>query len=386
MRRREFIKGLGAGGLACLVAGCGDDQGQPQTQRPVVSAEGSTPREIRLAPHGTWGSKKATGVMGIVQEHGYLEEEFAEEGTQITWSPMDGGGIEINEAIANGLVDCSMFGAFPQIIGQARGLRTRILASQGYAYNYLAVRRGLDIDSPAQLRGKVLAVSFGAHTHHTTGLMLAEHGVGLAEVKLLNLSAGDAIAALASGRVDAVLAGPQLFALEEQDLVRIIYFTAGRRTQASAFGGLFVTEDFHQRYPDASRRLLKCYLRAAHWVSLPENRDAYFRFISDNSTIPLRFLERDFQNQDLADRFNPLCDENYVERLRSTVEFAYANGIVRNRIDVDAWVDRGMIRDALQELGIENFWVPWDRHGKPLDGAQAFAGVLPGTEWFRGIS
>lgn len=366
MHRRMFLTGVGLAGLAYLVSGCskGDSVAVAET---LDSSDSTWPAVIRMAPHGVWGSDKATGILGIVQEQRLLEQEFEGTDTQVIWTPMDGGGITINEAIANGQVDCSMYGAFPQIIGQARGLRTRILASQGFAYMYLAVRNGLeDIEHPSQLKGKRISVSFGANTHHATALLLREHGLSLSDVQLVNIAASDAVSALATGRVDAVLTGPQLFALEEKGLARIIFATEGRATQASNFGSLFVTEDFYQRYPEATKKILRSYIRAVHWVSLPENRDAYFKYIVDNSTTPRRFLERDFENSDLGHRFTPLLDENFVERLRDTVEFAYDNRIIRNKIDVDAWLDRDLIDEVLADLGLTGFWTPWDAQGNPL--------------------
>ncbi|PKM30746.1 MAG: hypothetical protein CVV07_05875 [Gammaproteobacteria bacterium HGW-Gammaproteobacteria-11] len=368
MRWRELLQVTCLAGLALLIAGCGKTGTDPTASVPdSIEVDGVTwPSVIRMAPHGIWGSDKATGVFGIVQEQRLLEQAFADIGTQIIWTPMDGGGITINEAVANGQVDFSMYGAFPQIIGQARGLKTRVLASQGFAYMYLAVRKGLEhIEHPSQLKGLRLAVSFGANTHHGTSLLLREHGLSLDDVQLINIAASDAISALATGSVDAVLTGPTLFALEEQGLARIIHATRGRATQASNFGSLFVTEDFYQRYPEATRKVLESYVRAVHWVSLPENREAYFEFIVNNSTTPVRFLERDFEGVDLAERFTPLLDDNFIWRLRDTVEFAYDNRIIRNRIDVDGWVDAELIDEVIDDLGLSGFWTPWDESGKP---------------------
>lgn len=350
MDRRLFLRlGLmaGAGGVfsAC--------EKQDET---LPLLPGALPQRIRLAPHGAWGSSKASGVMGIMQSRRYLEQEFEKDNVRVEWQPMDGGGIGINEAIANGLVDVSSFGAFPQIIGQARGIRTRILASQGFHYSYFAVRSGYPARSPADLKGATLAVGFGAYTHHSTAMLLKEHGIALTDVKLLNMDAKDATAALAAGRIDGYLGGPTLFALEDQGIVRIIYVTRGRQTYASAFGGLFVTEDFARRYPDAVRRIVKSYIRTVHWVSLPENRQAYVDYNASISTTPVAYLQRDLDGRDLKDAFNPVIDAHFVERLRDTVDFCVKNRIIREPIDVDRWVDRSTIAGVLAELGLENYW------------------------------
>lgn len=359
MDRRLFLNTSCAGGLGALgLAGCGKSAADR-------AAAGDTLKVIRVAPHGTWGSNKATGLMGILQSQELLEKEFAPDGIAIDWKPMDGGGIGINEAIANGLLDFSSFGGLPMLIGRARGLKTRILASQGYHYNYFAVRSKLPAKTVADLKGATLGVGFGGYGHLSLALLLKEHGVRLADVKLVNMGGTDAIAALAAGRIDGHLGGPTLFPLEAQGLVRIIETTRGRKTHASGFGALFCTEDFAQRHPDVLRRFVKAYLQAVHWVSLAENREAYFEYNTRNSTTPIEYLRRDFAGRDLKEAFNPLVDEDLVERYREAATFCLANGIIRNPVTVEDWFDRESIRQALAELGLQNYWTAWKADGTP---------------------
>jgi sulfonate transport system substrate-binding protein len=368
VHRRRFLKTSAAlaAGLPLLSA-CGKDEGIARK----VSAETELPKVIRLAPHGAWGSKKANGLMGMLQTLGYLEEEFSKDGVEIVWQPMDGGGIGINEAIANGLVDASSFGVFPQIIGRARGIRTRILASQGYNYAYLAVRSGHPAKTVEELRGASIAVGLGAYTHQTTVQLLKEHGLDIQDVKLVNLDSKEAAAALSTGKIDAQLGGPTLFALEDQGVVRIIYATKGRETHASAFGGLFVTEDFQQRYPVTTQRLLKSYVRAAHWAAQPENREAYFQNVVNSSTTPLKYLERDYEGRDLKEALNPVIDDYFESRLREVAVFCTENKIVREPVEVDSWLDRKTNDAVLAELGLSNFWQRWDPQGKQIVAAAA---------------
>ncbi|MCY1345993.1 putative aliphatic sulfonates-binding protein [compost metagenome] len=372
MRRRSFLRAVGAltasAGAGNWLAGCGpsgpEAGGLAEAAGPL--AEDEYPKLIRMAPHGTWGTLVATGVMGIMQTHGYLEDEFKGDGVRIQWSITDGSGPGVNEAIANGLLDFSSYGGLPNIIGRSRGLRTRILASPGYQYSYVAVRSGFAGDSPKDLRGATIGVAFGTYLHLSTAMLLKEHDIGLDEVRLVNLATSDAAAALAAGRVDACMGGVALFPLEDQGLARIIYMSEGRHTQTSGFGGFIGVEDFTRRYPLATRKVVKAYLRATHWVSLPENREAFFRFSAQHSTVPLEYLRRDFEGQDLSARFNVLLDDYYVERFRQAIDFSLAHGITRSPIDLDAWLDRRTIQDALAELGLSDFWTAWDSQGLAL--------------------
>jgi sulfonate transport system substrate-binding protein len=364
MRRRDFLKTTGllaTGGIGLSLAACGQT---PPAAPPTTTGE--LPTRIRIGAMGTWGSTIANNIWGIVQTQGFAEQEFAADDVKIEWTIIDGGGTAVNEAIANDLLDFSHYGGLPEIIGKARGLPTRILASGGYMYNYLAVRADLPVQTPADLKGRTIGIGVGGYGHLATGILLKEHGVALKDVNQVKMSGTDATAALATGRIDALLGGPTLFPLEAKGLIRIIYVTRGRQTHASGFAGVMVTEPFAERYPVATRRLLKSYIRGAHWVSLPQNREAFFEFSRRNTTTPIEFLRRDFEGQELRERFNPLVDDYFVERYREGVAFTLESGIIRNPVDVQPWIDRQSVAAAIADLGLTGYWTPWDIGGNPL--------------------
>lgn len=367
MQRRHFLKAasaLSVLGSASLITACND---KPRGS-PAAGAGTDLPEAIRILPHGSWGTKIANGFMGIVQVGRFVEKEFEKDAVKIHWEVVDGTGPGVNEAIANGLVDFSSYGGLPQIIGRSRGLNTRILVSSGYANGYFAVRSDFPAKSVAELKGATLASPFGTYIHLSTALLLKEYGVDLKDVKLLNMTGGDAVAALAAGRIDGYFGSASMFPLVDQGIARIIYTSQGRKAHTSGFGGFMVTDEFAQRYPDATKRVVKAYLRAMHWVSLPENREEYFRISAQNSTTPIEHVRRDFAGQELSARFNPLVDDYFVERFREAAVFSRDNGIIRNTINVDGWFDRETIRSALNELGWNNHWTAWDAAGNPFGG------------------
>jgi sulfonate transport system substrate-binding protein len=365
MRRRDFLKTTGllaAGGVGLSLAACGEAPGPAA----AATASSDLPNAIRIGAMGTWGSSIANNIWGVVQTRGYAEEEFAPDGVKIEWTVIDGGGNSVNEAVANGLLDFSQYGGLPEIIGKARGLPTRILASSGYMYSYLAVRSDLPVHTPADLKGRTVGIGLGSYGHLATGILLKEHGIALKDVNQVKMNGTDATAALATGRIDALLGGPTLFPLEAKGLIRIIYVTRGRKTRASGFSGVMATESFADRYPSATRRLLKAYIRGAHWVSLPENRESFMELGARTSTTPIALLRRDFAGQELKERFNPLADDYFVARYRQGIAFSLESGIIRNPIDVDRWIDRHTVLGAIADLGLQGYWTAWDADGNPL--------------------
>ncbi|MCR6630097.1 MAG: hypothetical protein NVV74_08620 [Magnetospirillum sp.] len=47
------------------------------------------------------------------------------------------------------------------------------------------------------------------------------------------------------------------------------------------------------------------------------------------------------------------------------MRFALDNRLIRNSIDLDAWIDPAPLDAALKELGLESFWTPRTADGKP---------------------
>jgi sulfonate transport system substrate-binding protein len=367
MQRRQFLKTAAAGvtgmsAMSALVLSACDRQAAA-TAAPALSSPpqastptGETPKVIRVGAMGFWGTPVAADIMGILQSQKLLEKEFEKDGTRIEWNVMDGAGPAQNEAIASGLIDFGHYGALPNIIGKARGLKTRILASYGYVNSYLAVRTALPVKSPADLKGYRLAADIGHINHLTTAMLLKQFNIDLKDVTLVKLGDTEALAALAAGQVDAYLGGMSLFALEDQGIVRIVYSARGDQSHASNFGGFVAVEQFAGRYPEATRRVLKSYLRATQWIAEPGNREAYFDWVTKNSTTPLRMVQRDFDGQALSTRVNPVISDDYLSRYREGIAFCLKNDLIRSPVDVDHWIDRDANESVIAELGLQQLW------------------------------
>lgn len=115
-------------------------------------------------------------------------------------------GHAMTEAMAAGDLDLTpVMGATSAIVSRAGGRDIKIIGcySQAPAAFGLAVRPGsITLD---QLRGKKIAVPLGTEVHVLLGKILAEQGLNLKDVQLVNLLIPDAIAALQSGQVDGAM-------------------------------------------------------------------------------------------------------------------------------------------------------------------------------------
>src|SRR4030095_6046527 len=109
-------------------------------------ARADAPSVIRIAYPGVGvGNRPVVGGSSAPTMHlrGMLEEEFQKDGIRIEWSFLRGAGPAVNELYANGLVDFSLLGDLPSLIGRAGGLETRVLAATGIRGNsYIFVPSG----------------------------------------------------------------------------------------------------------------------------------------------------------------------------------------------------------------------------------------------------
>lgn len=323
-------------------------------------------KTIRIGAIGAPGSKTATGFMGVLQSQQRLEQAFAKDGVKIQWVVLDGAGPAQNEAIANGLVDFGNYGALPNIVGRARGLKTKVLASYGYSNVYIVARPDAGIAAPKDLKGKTVAVDIGHVPHLSLVRILTENGVDPAQVQLVNMNSPDGVAAVAAGKVDATLGSSALLSLVDQGKGRLIFDSRKAQSEGEYFGAFVVTEDFARRYPEASKRVLEEYLKAVAWASDPANREAYLDLVARNGATPRNILEQDLAGQSVRDKASPLIDDYYVQRFRDAVAFSVQQKLIRKSVDLDGWFARDIQAAALKDLGLEAAWTPRDANGQAV--------------------
>lgn len=314
------------------------------------------PRVIRVSAIGAPGQRIATSYMGVMQVQHLLEQEFAREGVRIQWVVMDGAGPAQNEAIANGLVDFANYGILPNIIGRARGLSTRIIASYGYANTYVIARPDLPIRGPRDLKGRTIGVDVGHVPHLALVRLLTENGLSVGDVRIVAMKAPDALAALAAKRIDATIGPANSLSLVQQGKARVIFTSKGRDTDATNIGAFVVTDAFARQYPLTTVRVMKAYLRATHWASQPANRDRYIAFAARVSRTPLPIAVQDLSGQQIRDTSNPLPTQRYVGRVRGAAAFALQQKLVRQPVQLRGWIDVRFIVAAAKQLGWFGYW------------------------------
>jgi sulfonate transport system substrate-binding protein len=138
-------------------------------------------------------------------------------------------GAPLIEAMKAGAVDFGYVGSSTMTFGLAAGAPIKAInvwRFDGPGSGILVAGNG-PIKSVADLRGKRIAVVRGSPGHLLVIEALEQAGVPLTDVTIINLSAGDAKAALTSGSIDAwAIWDPFLAIGEQQDHDRVIITSA----------------------------------------------------------------------------------------------------------------------------------------------------------------
>jgi sulfonate transport system substrate-binding protein len=320
----------------------------------AIRATDALPEVIRFGGVGYgYGKPYGQHLVAVLHDGRYVEQELRAAGTRAEYHFYDRTGPAINEALAAGQLDFASYGELPQIIGRAAGLPTRIVANGGVSNIYVAVRTGVKAQSIRDLRGLRVTLQRGTILHQALDRLLAEAGLSERDVQLYDLPTADQLAALTSGEVDASVGVASLLTLRDQGLVRVIYSTAGKATPdgLSAFS---VNEEFARKYPAAVHAVVRAYVRAARWTADERNREQVFDIWAKSGT-PRKLIAQDITGPlKLTDI--PVIDGLFVNGFKIGVAFALQNKLIRQSIDVDAWIDRSYLDAALRELRLAAFW------------------------------
>ncbi len=321
----------------------------------VVSHAEDKPKVIRYGFNGNGLGRPFTGgVGGVINDKNLLEKEFAKDGIRIEKTFLASTGPGLNEAFASGLLDIAGFGDFPNIVGRAGGLKTRwILVGVRGDNSRIIVHPESNITSVKQLKGLRIGVAKGTWAQLWFAKILVVNGLTEKDVKVLNLKGSDATAAFVAGSIDAVVGGS--LSLVDQGLAKILYESNKDPQSLRGRDGLLVTEAFAQKYPDIVKRIVKVNIQAAYWLSQPQNTAEYLR-ISGKTGGVYKDAKKDYLTHDLKVKWNPRLDKEAIDHYQAKADFCYANGYIRNKLDVEKWADKSFSEAALKELGLENYW------------------------------
>jgi sulfonate transport system substrate-binding protein len=237
--RRSFV-------IACAVAGFA-----------TAAIAADVPKEIRI----DWATYNPVSM--LLKDKGFLEKEFAKNGTTIRWVQTLGSNKAL-EFLNAGSIDFGSTAGAAALVAKINGNPIKsIYVYSRPEWTALVTRKDTAINKIADLKGKRVAVTRGTDPH--IFLVRALQSVGLTEkdISPVLLQHPDGKTALIRGDVDA-WAGldPMMAQAEVEDGARLFY----RNPEANTWGILNVREAFLNENPDVVRRVLAVYEEARKYA------------------------------------------------------------------------------------------------------------------------
>ncbi len=297
----------------------------------------------------------------------FLEKEFANDpDVKIEWFFFKGAGPAVNEAFANNQLDFAYQGDLPSLIGRANGLKTKyLLASGARKPLYLAVAKDSGIKSVADLKGKKVAYQRGTNGHLAAIKILEANGLTEKDIQVINLDSAGTVAALTSQDIDAAFGDTALINLAANGNAKVIYTTKGDDPRFGRNAGIIGREDFIDKHPEITQRIVDAFVKAAQWSSDEPNRAALFELWHKSGT-PVPILEDYFSNDTLAYRNSPLIDDLLVSQYEEQAIKAKEFGLIRRDVSTQGWFEPKYLKASLEKLNLQNFWQSYGSNGKPL--------------------
>ena len=326
----------------------------------VARAE-DKPSTIRMAYPGVGvGNRPFVGgnTIAIAHLRGMFEEEFKKDGITVNWTFTRGAGPAVNELYANGLVDFSLLGDLPSIIGHAGGLKTKVLAATSIRQlTYVVVPTDSRIQTVKDLKGKRVAIFKGTNIQLAAAKILESFGLSEKDLKVVNMDTNSQRAALLTGDIDAAFGDFSYLPLRDQQVARVIYRTAEEPKQLRhcSFIG---AESFIQKYPELTTRVVKTLVRSAKWASDQEKTPNNVFQLWSKSGTPYSNFKEDVLGRSLTALSSPLIDPFFVGEYTKNISEAKRFGLIRETFSLEKWIDKRFLDAALKELGLENFWQP----------------------------
>ena len=161
------------------------------------------------------GYQKGSAILVIAKQREVFEKRLKKLGVDnVKWVEFQFG-PPLLEALGAGAVDIGVVGDTPPIFAQAAGANLVYVASAPASASAILVPKDSAIKVVADLKGKKVAIAKGSSSHNLTVQALAKDGLSFDDIEPVYLAPADAVAAFATGGVDAWAIWDPYFAIAE---------------------------------------------------------------------------------------------------------------------------------------------------------------------------
>ena len=277
----------------------------------------------------------------LCREKGWIEEALAQSQVTVKWNDFESG-PPINESLAAGLSDIGTNGDVPTVSAIAAGQKVTIVGVPGNgpdAYAVLANANNSAVNTFADLKGKKVATVIGSTGHNLTKKLLEKNGMTFDDIKLINISAGDAGIVLATNDVDAVVIWePNVTRLVDNGTAKII--AKGSDTNLRGTNTFLARTDYIKANPDVISVILEQYARAVKELPRASKEDQ--QKVADDLKLSTEQLLKLYDKYGFAVQ----CDEVDTAALQDTCQFLVSIGRLDSEYQVKDYVDNSYYNNS----------------------------------------
>jgi ABC-type nitrate/sulfonate/bicarbonate transport system substrate-binding protein len=296
------------------------------------------------------------GGLLIGAERGYFREEGLDvELVQFDTGPAMFAPLATAQLDAGGpSPDATFFNAF------GRNVPVKVVAdkgsnSPGHGFNAILVRKDLwdggEIRDFPDLRGRTIATLAPQNSQEIQlerGLTPA--GLGLSDVRIVNMPFPDMLPALANRSVDVALNIEPFPTLAVDRGIAVRWKTIDEIYPNHQIAAIVYGPSFHQAQPEAARRFMVGYLRAVRDYVDAFERNRGRAEVIDIMTRTTSVKDAAVWERMITPGLNPDGQVN-VDSIAADQDWFLAHGVVRERLDVSQIVDMQFVDYAVGRLG-----------------------------------
>ena len=308
-----------------ILGGCGSDQGTGDKAKTV---------NIAIQPSAAFIP------LFVAKEKGWIEEDLKAQGVTVKWNNFESG-PPMNESLASGSSDLGVIGDVPIVSAIAAGQKNELVAitCEGPASYAVLAGKNNQLTNPADFKGKTIATVVGSTGHNLTQKFLKSGGLTIDDVKLVNISAGDAEAVLVNGEADAVaIWEPNVTRLEENGTGRII--SDGTKVGLLGVNGLVVRAEYAKANPEVVSVIIKNYARGVK--ELANLDDETLNKVAAYLSLKPEQVKKVIKKYD----YTVIIDDKDIAGLNDTIKFLVSIGRLKEEYDISKFVNREYLKNA----------------------------------------
>jgi sulfonate transport system substrate-binding protein len=281
----------------------------------------------------------------VLKDKGWLEEEFAADGTEVTWVQSLGSNKAIEFLNARGIQFGSTAGAAALLARVANSPLRSVYVYSRPEWTALVTRPDTGIATVEDLKGKRVAVTRGTDPYIFLMRALAQHGLTEKDIVPVLLQHPDGRAALEAGQVDAWAGLDPMMAQTELERGSLLFF---RKPEANTWGMLNVREEFAADHPEIIERVIKVYERGRAWAQA--NPDQLRAIVAKAARLDDKVAARQLERNDFT---TAAIGEPQRESILAAGTALQEAGVIKADVDVTATVEALLDPSFTQKLGVK---------------------------------